>query len=107
RGPAQRLLGTPWPENPDSHQPASQPDGLTNRRMRARMSGGVGGGGATPSPTRLVIFARRQDARREEDGPATSAGAGHRGCVPAGGGADGGWGVAAVWAAARAGALSR
>ena len=32
------------------------PDGLTNRRMRARMSGGVGGGGATPPPTRLVIF---------------------------------------------------
>jgi Group II intron, maturase-specific domain len=29
-----------------------QSDGLTNRRMRARMSGGVGGGGA-PSPTRF------------------------------------------------------
>ena len=34
-------------------QAASQSDGLTNRRMRARMSGGVGGGGATPPPTRF------------------------------------------------------
>jgi hypothetical protein len=28
---------------------------LTNRRMRARMSGGVGGGGATPPPTRFWL----------------------------------------------------
>jgi hypothetical protein len=40
---------TPRPENHDSHQAAFQSDDLTNRRMRARMSGGVGGDGATPS----------------------------------------------------------
>jgi hypothetical protein len=30
---------------------------LTNRRMRARMSGGVRGGGATPPPTRFLVEA--------------------------------------------------
>ena len=60
RGPAQHLLGTPRPENPDSHPAASQSDGLTNRRMRARMSGGVGGGGATPLPTRFQYGQIRQ-----------------------------------------------
>src|SRR6266851_8594915 len=55
RGPAQHLLGTPRPENHDSNQAAFQSDGLTNRRMRARMSGGVGGDGATPSPTRFPV----------------------------------------------------
>jgi hypothetical protein len=29
---------------------------LTNRRMRARMSGGVGGDGATPPPTGSAIL---------------------------------------------------
>jgi hypothetical protein len=47
RGPAQFLLGTPWPEDLDRGQTAFQSDGLTNRRMRARMSGGMGGDGAT------------------------------------------------------------
>jgi RNA-directed DNA polymerase len=51
-GPAQRLPGTPRPENPDTDPAATQPNGLTNRRMRARMSGGVRGGGETPPPTR-------------------------------------------------------
>src|SRR5258708_26200720 len=58
RFPAQLLLGPPWPEDPEPNQAASQPDGLTNRRMRARMSGGVGGGGATPSPTRFLRTAQ-------------------------------------------------
>ena len=31
-----------------------------------------------------VIFARRQDDRREEDGPVSSRGRGHLGCVAAG-----------------------
>jgi hypothetical protein len=31
-----------------------------------------------------VIFARRENARREEDGPASSRGRGHRGCVATG-----------------------
>src|SRR5712691_1466858 len=54
--PAQHLLEPPRPADPHRDQAASHPDGLTNRRMRARMSGGVGGDGATPSPTRSVIF---------------------------------------------------
>jgi hypothetical protein len=54
-----------------------------------------------------VIFARRQNTRREEDGPATGAGVGHPGMRY------GGWPgwrrvrVTAVRAAARAGALPR
>src|ERR1022692_3505253 len=54
--PAQHLLEPPRPADPHRDQAASHPDGLTNRRMRARMSGGVGGGGATPPPTRSVIL---------------------------------------------------
>src|SRR5436305_11728447 len=50
--PAQLLLEPPRPDDPEPDLAASQSDGLTNRRMRARMSGGVGGGGATPPPTR-------------------------------------------------------
>ena len=52
RGPAQFLLRTPRPEDIDRDKAAFQSDGLTNRRMRARMSGGVGGEGASPIPTR-------------------------------------------------------
>jgi hypothetical protein len=37
---------------------AFQPNGLTNRRMRTRMSGGVRGGGATPPPTRFQVRAQ-------------------------------------------------
>ena len=51
--PAQLLLEPPWPEDPQPDLAASQPSGLTNRRMRTRMSGGVRGGGATPPPTRF------------------------------------------------------
>ena len=51
--PAQLLLGPPRPENPEPDQAAFQPNGLTNRRMRTRMSGGVRGGRATPPPTRF------------------------------------------------------
>jgi hypothetical protein len=51
--PAQLLLEPPWPEDPEPDLAASQPSGLTNRRMRTRMSGGVRGGGATPPPTRF------------------------------------------------------
>src|SRR5690242_17883931 len=51
--PAQLLLGPPRPEDPEPDLAASQPNGLTNRRMRTRMSGGVRGGGATPPPTRF------------------------------------------------------
>src|SRR5262245_47061939 len=52
--PPQLLLEPPRPEDIEPDLAASQSDGLTNRRMRARMSGGVGGGGATPPPTRSV-----------------------------------------------------
>src|SRR5205823_6355813 len=52
--PAQLLLEPPRPDDPEPDLAASQSDGLTNRRMRARMSGGVGGGGATPPPTRFL-----------------------------------------------------
>jgi hypothetical protein len=55
RFPAQLLLEPPWPEDPEPDLAASQPSGLTNRRMRTRMSGGVRGGGATPPPTRFQI----------------------------------------------------
>jgi hypothetical protein len=37
---------------------------LTNRRMRARMSGGVRGGGATPPPTRFSTTAKFGNAER-------------------------------------------
>lgn len=48
---AQPLRGSPWPEDIEPHLAASQSHGLTNRRMRARMSGGVGrGGGPRPLP---------------------------------------------------------
>ena len=53
--PAQLLLEPPRPEDPEPDLAASQPNGLTNRRMRTRMSGGVRGGGATPPPTRFVV----------------------------------------------------
>jgi hypothetical protein len=66
--PAQLLLEPPRPEKPEPDLAASQSDGLTNRRMRARMSGGVGGGGATPPPTRSVILVGPRLERRE-DGP--------------------------------------
>jgi hypothetical protein len=55
----------------------------------------------------MVIFARRHNARRGEDGLVAGAGAVTGGCVTAGGRAGGGCGVTAVRAAARAGALSR
>jgi RNA-directed DNA polymerase len=48
--PARLLLGPPRPEDPEPDLAASQSDGLTNRRMRARMSGGVGGGRGDPAP---------------------------------------------------------
>jgi hypothetical protein len=53
-----------------------------------------------------VIFARRYDARREEDGPATGAGAGHWGALRRVAGLAA-VRVTVVRAAARAGALSR
>jgi hypothetical protein len=53
--PAQLLLEPPRPEIPEPDLAASQPSGLTNRRMRTRMSGGVRGGGATPPPTRFPM----------------------------------------------------
>src|SRR5204862_5301355 len=65
--PAQLLLEPPRPENPEPDLAASQSDGLTNRRMRARMSGGVGGGGATPPPTRSR-WPRAGQSCDEEDG---------------------------------------
>jgi hypothetical protein len=46
------LPNTYWdrlrPQDPQPNLAASLPNGLTNRRMRARMSGGVSRGGATP-----------------------------------------------------------
>src|SRR5437773_6947934 len=55
--PAQHLLGPPRPEDPEPDLAAARPNGLTNRRMRTRMSGGVRGGGATPPPTRFPYTA--------------------------------------------------
>jgi hypothetical protein len=52
RGFAQHLLGPSRPQDPQPNLATSPYNGLTNRRMRARMSGGVRGGGATPPPTR-------------------------------------------------------
>jgi hypothetical protein len=46
---------------------ASQSDGLTNRRMRARMSGGVGGGGATPPPYPITDLPRQRPGSYQED----------------------------------------
>ena len=51
--PAQLILGPPRPEDAEPDLAAFQPNGLTNRRMRTRMSGGVRGGGATPPSTRF------------------------------------------------------
>src|SRR5262250_2790388 len=62
--PAQHLLGPPRPEDPEPDLAASQPSGLTNRRMRTRMSGGVRGGGATPPPTRFLRTAQFGNATR-------------------------------------------
>ncbi len=45
RIPAQLLLGPPRPEDPEPDPAVSRPGGLTNRRMRTRMSGGVKGAG--------------------------------------------------------------
>jgi hypothetical protein len=53
--PAQLLLEPPWPEDSEPDLAASQPSGLTNRRMRTGMSGGVRGGGATAPPTRFLL----------------------------------------------------
>src|SRR5439155_5148836 len=61
--PAQLLLEPPRPDDPEPDLAASQSDGLTNRRMRARMSGGVGGGGATPPPTRSRLPGPQDDRR--------------------------------------------
>ena len=55
--PAQLLLEPPWPEDPEPDLAASQPNGLTNRRMRTRMSGGVRGGGRT-RPYSIFIYGR-------------------------------------------------
>jgi hypothetical protein len=53
RCPCPTPTGTARPEGRQPDLSASQSDGLTNRRMRARASGDVGGGGATPpAPTR-------------------------------------------------------
>src|SRR5215472_14231175 len=51
--PAQLILEPSRPEDPGTAPAAAQPNGLTNRRMRTRLSGGVRGGGATPPPTRF------------------------------------------------------
>ena len=53
--PARCLQEPPRPAAPHPDPAASQSDGLTNRRMRARMSGGVAGGRATPPPPRSCI----------------------------------------------------
>ena len=67
RGPAQFLLGTPRPEDIDRDKAAFQSDGLTNRRMRARMSGGVGGEGASPSLPDPGICSHGPGACRKAD----------------------------------------
>src|SRR6516165_3668609 len=59
--PAQLILAPPRPEDPEPDLAAFQPNGLTNRRMRTRMSGGVRGGGATPPPTRLLTLGPGRD----------------------------------------------
>jgi hypothetical protein len=64
---AQHLLDPPWPEDPEPDLAASLPNGLTNRRVRARMSGGGRGGGATPPPTRSPPSRRRGRVCRNGD----------------------------------------
>src|SRR5262245_3377959 len=56
--PAQLPLEPPRPDNPQPHLAASPPSGLTNRRMRTRMSGGVRGGGATRPLLDSRVFLR-------------------------------------------------
>ncbi len=51
-GDAQPLLGRPR-FGPPQRSNSSPSGALANRRMRTRTSGGVGGGGVTPPPTRL------------------------------------------------------
>ena len=51
--PAQRLLDRPR-SGPAGHAHCSSQGTLANRRMRTRTSGGVGGAGVTPAPTRFV-----------------------------------------------------
>src|SRR5262245_35431840 len=70
--PPQLLLEPPRPEDIEPDLAASQSDGLTNRRMRARMSGGVGGGGATPPPTRSRPPARTNRHQRGKQGQRAS-----------------------------------
>ena len=64
---ARRGLGHPCPALPDrilaeprsGWIPRSLPSASgcsANRRMRTRMSGGVGGAGVSPAPTRLLAF---------------------------------------------------
>src|SRR5215469_11233201 len=65
---AQLLLEPPRPEDTDTRRAGTRPDGLTNRRMRARMSGGVRGGGSTPPPTRLLSSGKFGNAQLQRCG---------------------------------------
>src|SRR5713226_7243147 len=55
--PAQRSLAATRPARVRSELAPSAP-GLTNRRMRARMSGGVGGGPGNPTPYPIWVARR-------------------------------------------------
>ena len=50
---AQRVLGQPWPARVRRTVPPF-PGRNANRRMRTRTSGGVGGAGVSPAPTRSI-----------------------------------------------------
>jgi hypothetical protein len=53
--PTERLLGRTGPEGVQRPLPAF-PGCIANRRMRTRTSGGVGGAGVSPAPTRSILL---------------------------------------------------
>ena len=78
-GHADRVLDQAWP-GADRRTCPSSSGALANRRMRTRTSGGVGGAGLTPAPTR--IQGRVRQAYRGRSG-APRAAPGHAAAPPA------------------------
>ena len=69
--PTRHLLGRAGPEG--IHRPLPPfPGGLANRRMRTRMSGGVGGAGASPAPTRSERTSSRRAGHATNQGNGAS-----------------------------------
>jgi hypothetical protein len=66
--PAQRLLGRPRPEGVRRPSPPI-PGCDANRRMRTRTSGGVGGAGVSPAPTRSTPSVNLEAREVSSDAP--------------------------------------